>query len=53
MAIPDDVIGFDPATCPYDGRFGRKLSDRERASARSVVIASGARYRRATSRPQP
>jgi thioredoxin reductase (NADPH) len=47
MAIPDEVIGLDPASYPYDGRFILNLSDGERASARSVVIASGARYRRA------
>jgi thioredoxin reductase (NADPH) len=48
MAIPDDVIALDTASYPYDGRFILKLSDGERASARSVVIASGARYRRPT-----
>jgi thioredoxin reductase (NADPH) len=46
MAIPDEVIGLDPASYPYDGRFLLKLSNGERASARSIVIASGARYRR-------
>src|SRR6266853_3565607 len=46
MAIPDEVIGLDPASYPYDGRFILNLSNDERASARSVVIASGARYRR-------
>jgi thioredoxin reductase (NADPH) len=47
MAIPDEVISFDPATHPYDdGRFILNLSNGERASARSVVIACGARYRR-------
>jgi len=46
MAIPDEVIGLCPASYPYDGRFILNLSDGERASARSVVIASGARYRR-------
>jgi thioredoxin reductase (NADPH) len=46
MAIPDEVIGLDPASYPYDGRFILNLSNGERASARSVVIASGARYRR-------
>jgi thioredoxin reductase (NADPH) len=46
MAIPDEVIGLDPASHSYDGRFILNLSDGERASARAVVIASGARYRR-------
>jgi thioredoxin reductase (NADPH) len=46
MAIPDEVIGLDPASYPYDGRFILNLSNGERASVRSVVIASGARYRR-------
>ncbi len=46
MAIPDEVIGLDPASYPYDGRFVLSLSNGERASARSLVIASGARYRR-------
>jgi thioredoxin reductase (NADPH) len=46
MAIPDEVISFDPASYPYDDRFILNLSNGERASARSVVIACGARYRR-------
>jgi thioredoxin reductase (NADPH) len=46
MAIPDEVIVLDPANYPYDGRFILNLSSGERASARAVVIASGARYRR-------
>jgi thioredoxin reductase (NADPH) len=46
MAIPDEVIALDAANYPYDGRFILNLSTGERASARSVVIASGARYRR-------
>jgi thioredoxin reductase (NADPH) len=46
MAIPDEVIGLDPASYPHDGRFVINFPNRERASARSVVIASGARYRR-------
>jgi thioredoxin reductase (NADPH) len=39
MAIPDEVIGLQ-------GHFFLKLSNDERVSASSVVIASGARYRR-------
>ena len=46
MAIPDEVIGLDAASGPDRGGFVLKLSNSERASARSVVIASGARYRR-------
>src|SRR5262249_59171015 len=46
MAIPDEVIGLDPASYPYNGRLILNLSSGERASARSVVIAGGARYRR-------
>jgi thioredoxin reductase (NADPH) len=46
MAIPDEVIGLQ-ALSQYDkGQFVLKLSNNERVSARSVVIASGARYRR-------
>jgi thioredoxin reductase (NADPH) len=44
MAIPDEVIGLDAD--PHQGCFVLKLSNSERASARSIVIASGARYRR-------
>jgi thioredoxin reductase (NADPH) len=46
MAIPDEVISLDPASYPYDGHFILNFPNGERASARSVVIASGARYRR-------
>jgi thioredoxin reductase (NADPH) len=46
MAIPDEVISLDPTSYPYDGRFILNLSDGERVSARSVIVASGARYRR-------
>ncbi len=45
MAIPDEVIGLDAASDPNQRRFVLKLSNDERVSARSVVIASGARYR--------
>ena len=53
MAIPDDVIALDPASYPYDGRFMLNLSDGECASARSIVIASGARYAPTTDRVRP
>jgi thioredoxin reductase (NADPH) len=44
MAIPDQADGLIPPT-EISGRFVLKLASRERATARSVVIASGARYR--------
>ena len=45
MAIPDEVIGLEEPSHRNKGRFVLKLSNNERVSARSVVIASGARYR--------
>jgi thioredoxin reductase (NADPH) len=45
MAIPDEVIGLDALSDPDQGGFVLRLSNDERVSARSVVIASGARYR--------
>src|SRR5215204_844425 len=45
MAIPDEVIGLDAVDDPEPGRFVLRLSNDERVSARSIVIASGARYR--------
>ena len=44
MAIPDEAIGVDVDT--NNDRFYVRLSDKETVSARSIVIASGARYRR-------
>jgi len=44
MAIPDEVIGF--ANHPAHSHFVLKLSNNETVRARSIVIASGARYRR-------
>jgi thioredoxin reductase (NADPH) len=44
-AIPDEVIGLEAASNSGNGRFVLKLANNERVSARSVVIASGARYR--------
>jgi thioredoxin reductase (NADPH) len=44
-AIPDEVIGLDATSDPNKRSFVLKLSNNERVSARSVVIASGARYR--------
>ena len=46
MAIPDEAIGLDAVGSPDKGNFALKLSNGERVSGRSVVIASGARYRR-------
>jgi len=43
-AIPNQVIGLEAAD--DRGPFVLKLSNQERASARSVVIASGVEYRR-------
>lgn len=45
MAIPDEVIGLEEPSHRNKGRFVLKLSNNERVNARSVVIASGARYR--------
>jgi thioredoxin reductase (NADPH) len=44
-AIPDEVIGLEAASGSGSGRFALKLATNERVTARSVVIASGARYR--------
>ena len=46
MAIPDEVSGIEPTREGDEGRFVLGLASDERVSARSVVIASGARYRR-------
>ena len=43
-AIPDEVVGLDAN--PPDGQSVLRLSNDERVRARSIVIASGARYRR-------
>src|SRR6202140_5547896 len=45
MAIPDEVSALEPAD-ESGGSFVLRLSNSERVSARAVVIASGARYRR-------
>jgi thioredoxin reductase (NADPH) len=45
MAIPDEVSALQPAD-ESGGPFVLRLSNSERVSARAVVIASGARYRR-------
>ena len=46
MAIPDEASSLQALGDPKDGRQVLQLSNGERVSARSVVIASGARYRR-------
>jgi thioredoxin reductase (NADPH) len=46
MAIPDEAISVGATGNPGDGPLALKLSNSERASARSIVIATGARYRR-------
>jgi thioredoxin reductase (NADPH) len=46
MAIPDEVTGLDPSGGGENGPFVLKLSNSERAMARAIVIATGARYRR-------
>jgi thioredoxin reductase (NADPH) len=46
LAIPDEVTALHAAGDEDDGRFVLQLSNKERVSSRSVVIASGARYRR-------
>ena len=44
MAIPDEVIGLEGDA--DHGHFVLRLPDNERVNGRSIVIASGARYRR-------
>ena len=46
VAIPDEVVSLESAPDRDHGRFLLTLRGEERASARSVVIASGVRYRR-------
>ena len=46
MAIPDEVAALAPPIESSRGHFILNLADNERVSARSVVIASGVRYRR-------
>jgi thioredoxin reductase (NADPH) len=45
-AIPDEVAGIEVPAASGSKHFVLKLPNNGRASARSVVIASGARYRR-------
>jgi thioredoxin reductase (NADPH) len=46
MAIPDEAIGIQVPVEPADSEYVLQLFNNERVRARSVVIASGARYRR-------
>jgi thioredoxin reductase (NADPH) len=46
MAIPDEAVGLGLPDKSANGSFVLPLFNGERVSARSVVIASGARYRR-------
>jgi len=46
IAIPDEVLGLERRADSSEGSLLLKLSNNERASARSIIIASGARYRR-------
>ena len=46
MAVPDEVAGLEAEDDIAPRRVVLRLSNNERVSARSLVIASGARYRR-------
>jgi thioredoxin reductase (NADPH) len=46
MAIPTEVLAVAATNGPGEGRFALKLADDGCAVARTVVCASGARYRR-------
>src|SRR5216684_1059598 len=46
MAIPDEVVSVQDHSTSSGGRFQLGLSNGERVSARAVIVASGARYRR-------
>jgi thioredoxin reductase (NADPH) len=46
MAIPDEVMGLQALGGTDERQFVLNLSNDEHVSARSVIIASGARYRR-------
>jgi thioredoxin reductase (NADPH) len=45
MAIPDEAVRLEPASAPA-GAHRLVLANGERAQARAVILASGARYRR-------
>ncbi len=46
LAIPDEIVSVESAPDAAHGRFRLTLAAGETANARTVVIASGARYRR-------
>jgi thioredoxin reductase (NADPH) len=46
MAIPDEVTSLQAVNSADAGRFSLTLASQERVRARTVVIASGVRYRR-------
>ncbi len=46
MAIPDEVVGLGRQGVAGSWRYDLRLANGERVMARTVVIASGARYRR-------
>ena len=46
MAIPDEAMGLDRLDDAESGPFVLRLANNEQAKARSIVIATGARYRR-------
>ena len=46
MAIPTEVLGLDPPSANKAEHFVLKLANDQRATARAVVAANGARYRR-------
>ncbi len=46
MSIPDEVVGLERNDDREGARFVLRLANGERVSARAVVIASGAKYRR-------
>jgi thioredoxin reductase (NADPH) len=46
MAIPDEVVGLQAPVHATESEYVLQLFNDERVRARSVVIASGARYRR-------
>jgi thioredoxin reductase (NADPH) len=46
MMIPTEVLGLAISNVGADARFELKLASEERVKTRTVVVASGARYRR-------
>jgi thioredoxin reductase (NADPH) len=46
LSIPTEVLGLEPPGGAHPQHFALKLADDQRATARAVVAANGARYRR-------